>query len=141
MSYQYVNSEIAAGYNNAAGLLTWESIVPPGDIPFLAPVIYGSFMLGQEKTNTDGSFYYAGFSSAKPVWGYVTEKQFYYIFHTINSDKYWSFVTAKFRQEDPSVWHVYNAILKIEQLPNQGKQMAPAFKTFTLSYTRLVQLS
>jgi len=82
-------------------------------VRFIAPVVYGNGLLGEEHTNTDGSFYYSGYASAKPVFGYLTQDQFYYI---------------------------YNTILKLEQLQQQTKK-GQAFDQFKLSYTRLAFLS
>lgn len=140
MSAIYVNSKIATGHNNSMGLTAWENLTPTGDIPFIAPVVYGSFVLGQEHVNTDGSFYYSGFSMAKPVFGYVTQKQAFYIYNTINGGNWWGFCTAELRTIDPDTYHIYNTILKVEQFANQDKK-SRAFSQFKLTYTRLDLIS
>jgi len=50
--YMYPNSQIASGYNNTGGLAAWESIVPTGDVAFFAPVIYGSFDVGDRNSDS-----------------------------------------------------------------------------------------
>jgi hypothetical protein len=140
LTYRYINSKIAPGYNNSGGLQTWEAITPAGSIPFIAPVVYGSYLLGKEQVNTDGTYYYSGFASTKPVFGYVTQEQFYYIYHTLNSDSFWSKVTAELRFINPSVYGIFNTILKIEQLQSQTKK-GMAFDQFKVTYTRLDQIA
>lgn len=136
MSYQYPNSKVAPGYDNSVGLVAWESIRPTGDIPFIAPVVFGSFLLGQEHTTTIGTFYYGGYPSAKPFFGYVTENQAYYVYHTILGDNWSGPATVEFRVINPSVYSIYNTILKIEQLPNQQRK-GRAWGQFKISYNRL----
>jgi hypothetical protein len=136
----YPNSKIAAGYNNTGGLAAWESLTPSGDIPFIAPVVFGSFLFGQEHTNTDGTFFYGGYSSSKPLFGYVTQRQGFYIYNTILSGNWSGPVTAEMRTVDPDTYNIYNCILKVEQYQSQTKK-GRAFEGFKLSYTRLVFIS
>jgi len=139
-TFLYTNSKIAAGNDNAVSLVSWESIVTTDGVRFIAPVVYGNALLGEEHTNTDGSFYFSGYASSKNAFGYATQDQFYYTYTTILSGAFWGYVTVEMRLFDPRNYHIYNAILKIEQLQQQTKK-GQAFDQFKFNYTRLVQLS
>lgn len=120
--YMYPESKIASGYNNTGGLVAWESIVPTGDVAFFAPVIYGSYDVGDKKFRLSGMPKYVGFGQAKAGWGVLTQAQRYYLQTQFCSGGYFGEVTMKFRLESPSTYVIANCILDLTKISEARKE-------------------
>lgn len=134
--YMYPESKIAAGYNNTGSLIAWESIVPTGDVAFFAPVIYGSFDVGDKKFRLNGTPKYVGFGQAKAGWGVLTQAQRYYLQTTYCAGGYFGEVTMKFRLENPDSYVIANCILDLSKISESRKE-SQAFPEFFAYMQRL----
>lgn len=113
--YQY---KLAAGYNNAAGLVNIESIIPTGDRAFSPPQGYASFSPGVLRVRADGLRYVAGFQTILWIFSLLTAAQWRYLqdTYTVGGNSYSGKVTVANRNEDGS-YSNYNAIIYVPPLP------------------------
>lgn len=98
MTIFYPDLKIAAGHNNAAGLVTVETIIATGDTrPFVYPEAWYHFNPGQFKIRTDQSFYIRGKSLTAWEFTFLTKNQYVYWSDTFCAGGYDGNVTIRTR--------------------------------------------
>lgn len=140
MAILTIDYQIAAGYNNAAGLVKISSITPSSDVPFVDPKAYNGYNPGVLKIRGDGTMFYAGYGSDVWTFGYLTVAQYTYL-QTAFGGGAGSFagkVTIKTRI-GTATYANYNAILNIP-LPNELEFQAGYWLNVPLRFTRMVAL-
>ncbi len=98
MTIFYPDLKIAAGHNNAAGLVTIETITAPGDSrPFVYPEAWYHFNPGQFKIRTDQSHYIRGKGLTAWEFTFLTKLQYVYLSDTFCAGGYDGEVTIRTR--------------------------------------------
>lgn len=135
-----IDYQIAAGYNNAAGLVKISSITPSSDIPFVDPKAYNGYNPGILKIRGDGTTFYAGYGSDVWTMGYLTVAQYTYLQTTYcgGAGSFTGKVTIKTRIGTVTYAN-YNAILNLP-VPDQTEFLAGFFTNVQLRFTRMVAL-
>ena len=136
-SYLYPLSEVAPGYNNTGGLVPWESIVV-NNVPFFAPIIYGSYSPGEEFIRADGTSYWMGFPAVtKGMFSAATQEQIYYVLGTLLGGNYSAPMTLKCRLEDPTNYKIINTIFRLSPNDKNSKK-SMAWEKYGFMLTRIV---
>lgn len=109
--YEY---SIAAGYNNAGGLVNIENIVPSSDIAFYPPIAYNTFSRGILRVRADQTSVITGFQVVRWLFAIITRAQWRYLqaTYTTGGNSYSGPVTIRTHGED-GFYHNYNAIMTI----------------------------
>lgn len=132
----FYDYRIAAGNNNAAGLVNIESITPTSDKPFSAPNNFGQFDPGQFRIRADGKVYVAGFGVASWVFSAMTKAQYRYLMETYCNNSYSGLVTIRTRTDDPDTYANYNAVMILPKLPEMRK-VTSGFADCSVRFMRL----
>lgn len=132
--------QIAAGYNNAAGLFSLEGVIVDGE-PFRPINAYGSGDAGEVAVRGDGTTFFRGFASFSWRISVVSWAQDHYIRETILGDaETWAGpVTVRTDLWEPDSFANYNAILRIAKLSDLTKRQQ-WFTDYELVFTRVVAL-
>lgn len=130
--------KIAAAYNNAAGLVNIETIVPSGDRAFFSPVAYSNYRPGVRKIRSDGMLYLAGFGTSFWIMPAATRKQIEYLMDTYCAGGYSGKVTIRTRINRVAYAN-YNAILSLPD-PDAMKRIFKGFDDLRIDYTRMVAI-
>lgn len=118
--YQYA---IAAGHDNAIGLVNIEAIKPTGDKFFVPPEAYSSFDDGVLRMRADGTRYTTGRKSFTWPFKVWTVAQYRYLMttYTTGGNSYSGPVTVKTRAPG-GTYANYNAILLLPELPDLARR-------------------
>lgn len=138
MTYFYPNSQIAPNYNNAAGLVAWESIKPTGEPYLFPPAWYGFYDPGEEDIRGDGTSYFNGYASTQGIWT-GTQGQLWYLQQTYTGSGWSGFVTCKLRLIDPSSYSTVNAVLRITK-HSANKKLGQGWNNYKFLLTKIVVL-
>lgn len=140
MAILTIDYQIAAGYNNAAGLVKISSITPSSDVPFVDPKGFSGYTPGALKIRGDGTTFYAGYGSTVWSMGYLTQLQYTYLQTTYcgGAGSFAGKVTIKTRI-GTATYANYNAILNIP-LPSELEFQAGYWLNVPLRFTRMVAL-
>lgn len=139
MAIWYPDIKIAAGNNNAAGLVAIESITPSSDRPFYAPQSYGSYSPGEARVRADGTVTFSGFAAVEWRFSVLTLRQFAYLQDTYCAGGWSGLVTIRTRTDDPATYANYNAVMVLPTFDDVNRQFK-AFRDVTVRFNRLVAL-
>lgn len=104
--------KIAAGFNNAAGLVSIASIVASGDTrPFVAPMAWFNYSPGQFKIRLNQSRYIRGKQNAAWTFTFMTKNQYLHFSDTWCGSGYTGEVTIQTPLRDPTAVSIANAIV------------------------------
>lgn len=117
----YYSYALAVGYNNAAGLVNVENIIPTGGTRFYPPDSYGRYDPGQVRIRADGAVYLAGFASTTWLFKGITRLQYDYLSDTYCGSSIAGKVTIRTLTNDPSTYANFNAILILPKLVDLRK--------------------
>lgn len=133
-------AKIAVGYNNAAGLVLFTSIVPSGDRAFTEPLELPHYNPGIAKVRGTGMSSRAGFPSTRHLFGYWTLPQYLHLQVTFCGGEgfYEGFVTVRTRIGGSSAAN-YNAILKLPT-PDEMEYQGQHYLSPVITYTRMKAL-
>lgn len=135
MSIATNDAQMAAGYDNAAGLVAIATITPASDRrAFYEPQETG-YSEGVVKVRADGTLFYAGFASVTWLWRVVTWRQVQYLRDTYCAGGYAGKVTVRLRL-DTTTYANYNAVLVIPQ-PAESARNFENYTDFAVRFTRL----
>lgn len=131
--------KIAAGANNAAGLVNIESLVPSGGTAFYPPEGYGGYNPGQFRIRADGTVYIAGFAST--VWRFkkLTRKQYDYLRSTYCGSSYSGNVTIATRTGADSYSNLTGVL--ILPIPADMERHFTVWQNVDLRFVRLTTAS
>jgi hypothetical protein len=118
--------QIAAGFNNAAGLESIAGIVAAGDTrPFVAPRAWFNFSPGQQKIRLNQRLYFRGTLNAAWIFRFMTKNQWDHFSVTWCTSGYDGEVTIRTRLRDPNSFSNANAIVYLpppaDTIPLLGK--------------------
>jgi len=144
----YPNYQIAAGYNNAAGLSSIETVLAGYDtvkvgLAAAPPQAYGRY----RESNTvairgNGKNLFRGFASEEWPFGFLSFDQIEGMQTNFCSGSYDGFVTIKTRTDVRGTYANFNAVLKLPQLadftPDNIKPTG--IVGYTMRFVRLVAL-
>ena len=128
--------KIAAGANNAAGLVNIEEITPSSDKAFFAPVAYSNYTPGQRKLRGSGTVYMSGFAFATWEFAVLTRKQFQYLQDTYCASGWSGEVTIATRVSREAYVN-YSAVMILPD-PASVSRSDTVFEKYPVSFTRLV---
>jgi len=135
--------QLAAGYNNAAGLSTIEgTVATANDYPrAFGPVrCYSSYDPGEIVVRGNGTYTFNGFASVRWTWGLVSRAQEAYIRDTFCGGGYAGEVTVRTTTDDsPDTFANYNAVLlapRHAELSFIGRRI----ENYAITLSRLVAL-
>lgn len=131
--------QIAAGNNNAAGLVNFETITPSGEPHFLAPQNFGHFDPGSFRIRGDGTVYIAGFGSTSWIIEAITKGQFRYLQTTYCGNSYSGLVTIRTRTDIVSTYSNFNAVMRLPKLEEMRK-VTSGFADCRIRFDRLVAI-
>lgn len=134
----FYDYRIAAGFNNAVGLVNVEKIAIAGERGFIMQN-YGHFNPGAFKVRGDGTLFLSGFGSTSWIFEAITKNQFRYLQETYCNNGYSGKVTIRTRTDDPDVYANYNAIMILPKLPDLRK-VTSGFADNRVTFTRLVAI-
>lgn len=125
----FTDYQIAAGHNNAAGLVKIGLIVPSSNIAFTEPVARPNWNPGIQRIRLDTISYSAGYRSQVWSMGFLTYAQYDYLLSTYCGGGQSGKVTVRTRYRTTSYAN-YNATLSVpipDELQNngQGYQQVP----------------
>ena len=115
--------KIAAGWNNAGGLVNIGTIIPPGNIRFFEPVARGNWNPGLRRVGLDGHVSTAGFRSQIWLIQSMTYAQYDYLLSTFCAGGFSGNVTVRTRFRTTGYAN-YNAILEVpaaDELDDTGR--------------------
>lgn len=131
--------QLAAGYNNAAGLANIENITPSGDYrAFTVPDGFASYSPGQSKQRADGLVYTTGYPTVTWRFGGLTRKQYIYLRDTYCNDGLSGKVTVRTLKEDGTYGN-FNAVMIVPQLPELSRRLG-AYEDCDIRFIRMVAL-
>lgn len=130
---------IAAGNNNAAGLVNFELITPSGEPRFLAPQNFGHFDPGAIRIRGNGTMYLAGFGSTSWVIEAITKGQFNYLQDTYCGSSYSGLVTIRTRTDQADTYSNFNAVMRLPKLGDMRK-VTSGFADCRIRFDRLVAI-
>lgn len=131
--------QIAAGYNNAVGLVNIESITPSTDWrAFTVPDGFASYSPGERKTRPDGIDYTRGYPTVTWNFAGITRKQYIYLRDTYCNDGLSGKVTIRTLKED-NTYANFNAVMHVPQLPELTRRLG-SYEDCDIRFTRLVAL-
>lgn len=118
--------QIAAGHNNAAGLVSIASIIAPGDSrPFVAPSAWFNYSPGEFLIRLDQTRYIRGTPNTAFIFSFMTKNQWVYLSDTYCGGGYTGNVTIRTRLRDPNNYSNNNAIMYLpspaETTPRLGR--------------------
>lgn len=128
--------QLAAGNNNAGGLVTIEGVVPSGGRPFPPLRMYGTYSEGVRKVRSTGTLFTSGFNTVAWSWSALTKGQFRYLQETYCSDGYSGLVTVRTQTDDPGVYANYNAIMTLPE-HTSSRRRGPFFVDVVVVFSRL----
>ena len=104
--------QIAAGFNNVAGLESIAGIIAAGDTrPFVAPRAWFNFSPGQQKIRLNQRLYFRGTQNAGWTFGFMTKNQWLHFSDTYCGGAFDGEVTIRTRLRDPNVFFNTNSII------------------------------
>ena len=135
MPVPYSGLQIAAGHNNAAGLVALESILV-GNHYFYTPIFSGQYAPGLFKQRADDLLYISGFPFTVWMFRVLWRDQFNYLQTTYCAGGYSGLVTIRTRLDDEAAFYNCNTTLKLTPLSDaQKRQMV--LTDYAVRYTRL----
>lgn len=108
--------QIAAGHDNAAGLVNIEAITPSGDKTFYPPAGVGTYNPGEFRIRGDVSLYIAGEASCEWVFSSLTRAQVRYLMTTYCASSYSGKVTIRTKTDNINTYANYNAVMVLPKL-------------------------
>lgn len=127
--------QIAAGNNNAAGLVNIETIVPSGDVAFYPPEGYASYDPGIFRVRGNGLTTTAGFAATAWVWTRLTRAQFEYLQDTYCASGWSGLVTIRTRI-GRRTYANYNAVLTLTK-PKDSQMRRPIWYEYRVDFSRM----
>lgn len=112
----YTDYALAAGNNNAAGLVKVGLIIPSSHIAFDEPIALPNFNPGIRKIRMDQHVYITGYKYQVWIFGFITYIQMDYLISTYGGGGYSGDVTIKTRYRSGSYFNA-NAVIDI---PTEG---------------------
>jgi hypothetical protein len=134
----FQNYQIAAGWNNAAGLVNIGLIVPSSHIAFVEPIAKPNWNPGIQRIRLDGLSYSAGYSSQTWTLGFVTLQQYDYLLSTYTGGGQSGKVTIKTRYRNHAYAN-YNAIMSIP-IPDELQATGQLYQSVPVTFRKLVAL-
>jgi hypothetical protein len=130
--------QIAAGNNNAAGLVALQAITPSGNIAFPPPTAKAFYNPGAIRFRGNGQAVHVGFPSQEWLMVWLTYEQHAYLKTTYCGGGYSGAITARTKYSTVAVAN-YNAVLVV---PHESALVSFGwgFKPVLLLLTRLVAL-
>lgn len=137
MPFLTVETQIAAGHNNTAGLTLVSSLTASG-VPFVEPMTIGRATRGNPRTKANGTVSFDGYRSTSWVSGILWLVQYEYLLTNLEG-------RVTIRTTNTGVtWANYNAILTLPSLSEvevvNETQYGHAIKDFVWQFTRLEAL-
>lgn len=133
--------QIAAGHNNAAGLVNIGAITPSSGIPFPEPVARPNYTPGNHKIRLDGLDYVTGYAAHTWLMPFLDWRHYAYLQTTYCAGGYSGLVTIRTRYMSVAYAN-YNATLRIPT-PDEilDKNVGWGYNNLIpLTFTRLVAL-
>lgn len=134
--------QLAAGWNNAAGLRGLEGVFIANDfIPFKTFKSWGTYDPGEAIIRGDGTIVFDGYASCKWVFSIITRLQVQYLQDTYCSGGYSAKVTIKTATDNVNsstalpAYENYNAIMRL-QPPGERRY----YPNYPIAFSRLVAL-
>lgn len=127
--------KIAVGYNNAAGFVNIELIVPSLDRAFFAPEGYNNFNRGQRVIRGDGLIARNGFPYCFWLFSAVTRKQVSYLRATYGDSGPVTIAT----RPDEQAYQNYNAIIDLPD-PDATQRHYMGTEDYKVNFFRLVAI-
>jgi hypothetical protein len=112
---------IAAGNDNAAGLVNIENITPSGDNAFYPPAGIGTYNPGDFRMRGDSTLYLAGYASCEWVFRKITRAQLRYLMDTYCSSSYSGKVTITTKTDNANTYANYNAVMLLPKLVESAR--------------------
>ena len=118
--------QIAAAFNNVAGLESIAGIIAAGDTrPFVAPRAWFNYSPGQQKIRVNQRLYFRGTQNAAWTFRFMTKNQWVHFSDTYCGGEYDGEVTIRTRLRDPNAFSNVNAIVYLpppaDTIPLLGK--------------------
>ena len=124
---------LSAGYNVSVPTNV-ETITPTNGTRFYPPAITPFYSKGVLKLPLDGLDYWSGFEWVPWLFSRLTNVQWYYLFHTINSDRYRGQVTINTLTNNfttqTGTYVRKNAIMYLPEPQQRNFQVLPNYTVF-----------
>lgn len=130
---------LAAGHDNAGGLVFIQNLVSFEGEGFAEPRIYGSYDPGTIKIRGDGMLHFSGFGMTAWQHDFITWEKDFYLRATFANGGYSGPVTLKTRADDPYVFPVFNAVVHFPKLSELRSKFG-IFEDYVVKYTRMKRL-
>lgn len=131
--------QIAAGNNNAAGLVNIENITPTGGTPFKPPQGVGNWNPGAFRIRGDGTVYIAGYASTEWVFTTLTRLQHRYLMETYCNNSYSGKVTIRTKADDEDTYANYNAVMILSPLADAERNFT-VYNNYAVQFVRVEAL-
>lgn len=129
--------QLAAGNNNAAGLVAIQTITPTGAGQVFPPILnYGEYDRGERLTLADGSDFWRGYPAARWIFQVLPWLHARYLQETYCSNNYSGLVTVRLRTDDPDTYANFNAVMKLPKLIDLGRRRK-VFIDYIVTFTKL----
>lgn len=131
--------KIAAGWNNAAGLVNVESLIVDTDT-FAPPVAYMAYNPGTVRVRADGQVYYSGFPSV--VWRFTGLKRAMYYYLMTNYTTGGNTLSGKVTISTRNITGThanYNAVMVLPAPPEVDRSFT-AIRNLDVRFIQLVSI-
>lgn len=128
--------KLAAGYNNAAGLVNIESITPSGDKAFYPPQGVGAYDPGQFRIRGDGTVYVSGFAATEWLFSKITRAQVRYLQTTYCNSGWSGKVTVATKTDNINTYANFNAVMVLTKLPESQRNFT-IYRDYVVRFTRM----
>jgi hypothetical protein len=134
----FTSYSIAAGHNNAAGLVVVGLIVPSSHIAFFEPVARPSWNPGITRIRLDAMNYQAGYDSQEWLFQFMTFAHYAYFRTTYCGGGYSGKVTIRTRYQTASYFNA-NAIASLP-LPSQLQSTGQGYQNVPVVMRKIIAL-
>lgn len=134
----FQDNKIAAGNNNAVGLVNIGLIVPSSHIAFIEPIARPNWNPGIQRIRLDALTYSAGYPAQVWIMGIVTFQQYDYLLSTYCGGGQSGKVTVRLRYRNHAYAN-YNAVLHVP-VPDTFQSTGQGFQNLQLLFRKLIAL-
>ena len=141
MTIFFRDYQIAAGYNNAAGLVTVETLIAPtASRHIVAPTVRGGFSPGQNYARGHGLLGTQGFARVNWHHSVMHYENDVYWRATFCGSEFSGLVTVRTRLLPTGPFAVYNAVLTIDQPVDRAEDKLWRIEDYISHLTRMVAI-
>lgn len=137
----YPDYKIAAGWNNAAGFVTVESMIAATETRYMmAPTVRDGYSPGAVYIRGDGTGGYQGFASVRWHWDMMTYLNEVYLRTTATAGAYNGMVTVRTRLTATGAFANYNAVIFFPPPVESNESRLYRIEPYEVALARMVAI-